>query len=66
MRSTVLRVKGCKWQVLLGCKTLGIAVQCGHGQGKVQQMQSQCRQQTETADAVQTADTNFLSAPSLA
>jgi len=40
-------------------------VQCGRGQSNVQQMQTRCRQRTEAADAVRTAGTNFLSAPSL-
>jgi len=61
MRSTVLQVRGRKWQLLLGVKTLGIAVQCGHGQGKVQQMRSRCGQRTEAADVVRTADTNLYS-----
>ena len=38
----------------VGGKTLGIAVQCERGQGKVFQMQSRCRQRTEAADAVRT------------
>ena len=35
------------------------------GQGNVRQMRTQCGQRTEAADAVRTAGTNFLSAPSL-
>jgi len=44
MRNTVLQVRGRKWQLLLGGKTLGIAVHCWRGQGKVQQTRSRCRQ----------------------
>jgi len=41
----------------------GIAVQHRCGQGNVRHMR--CAQRTEAADAVRTAGTNFLSAPSL-
>jgi len=51
--------------VAVGGKTLGIVIQCRRRQGKVQQMQSQSRQQTEAAHAMWTANANFLSAPSL-
>jgi len=40
-------------------------VQRRRGQGNVRQMRTQCGQRTEAADAVRTAGTNFLSAPSL-
>jgi len=42
-----------------------VVVQCGRGQGKVQHTRSRCRQRTETADAVRTDKTNFMTAPSL-
>jgi len=54
--------------IAVGGKTkevLSVAMQCVRGQGKVQQMRSRCRQRTETADAVRTVETYFLSAPSL-
>jgi len=43
----------------LGRKTqevLRVAMQCGRGQGKVQQMRSWCGQRTEDADAVWTEE----------
>ena len=40
-------------------------MQRGRSQSNVQQIRTRCGQQTEPADAVRTAGTNFLSAPSL-
>jgi len=51
MRSTAFWVRGCKSPLLLRGKTSGLRTRCG--------------QRTEAADAVRTAGTNFLSAPSL-
>jgi len=65
MRSTNLQVKGCKLPLLLGRKNFGIAVQCGRGQGNVQQMQTLWGQWTEAADTERAAGTSFLSVPSL-
>ena len=64
MRSTMLQVRLCKSPWLLRGQKFGIAVQCGRGQGNVQQMWTWCGQRTEAADALRTAGTNFLSAPS--
>jgi len=54
MRTTKLQVKGCKLPLLLGRKNFGIVVQCGRGQGNVQQMQTRWGQWTEAADEVRT------------
>jgi len=54
--------------IFVGGKTqdvLRAALQCGRGQGKVQQVRSRCGQRTEIADAVRTEEGNFLSVPSL-
>ena len=60
MRSTVVQVRGKKSPLLLWGKTLGFW--CSADADQV--MYNKCRQ-TEAADAVRTADTNFLSAPSV-
>jgi len=61
MRSTVLQVRGRKWPLLLGGKTLQLW--CSADADRV--MYNKCGQRTEAADAVRTAGTNFLSLLSL-
>ena len=61
MRSTALQVRGHKLPLLLGRQTLRLP--CSADADRV--MYDKCGQRTEAADAVRTAGTNFLSAPSL-
>jgi len=56
---------GAQMAIAVRGKNFVFAVQCGRRPVEVQQMQSWCEQRTEAADAVRTADTIFLSAPSL-
>lgn len=46
-------------------RSVGFEMHCGRRWEKVQEIRSLCRLRTETADAVPTKDTNFLSAPFL-